>query len=845
MDGCRFIISLATALIAALLLIACGHTSQRRIPSSALQPASINLADAVAQLDAMQAPEVVDAAVFAQLKNSLRAALIARGEDKIVSTPPTGASNAIPDFTLTDIGGGMAELTWSYYNEGDYNQDGIVSVADITPLAIHFGEGWAIGQENSLHAVVDGSGNGTVDIADVTPIAMNFGVEAAGFLVQQCDTENGEYTEHGYVLLAEGLDRDTARMHYTLDALATHSFWYHVMAHDSSMVNGIPSNNAQLLVAGSPSAALVADVYSGSAPLTVNLNASASTDPDGTIVKYEWDPEGDGFFNYDTSATPTTSTIYTVPGEYHPAVRVTDNDAKTDIASTTIIVTEHPPLPVASIVPSVNFGVAPLDVTLDASGSTDDGTIVKYEWDYEGDGVFDQDTGTTSSANYTYTTEGHYFPAVRVTDGDGGQDTAVTNLTVTFAPWVHTWGTSANEYPNAAAEGAGGNICMAGWGTGSKGTGHPSALIWLYSPDGNLIWARAWETGADQDDVAADITADGTGIYVVGQTTSVGNTDAILVKLDYSGAPLWQVSFGGGTANDQAFSVDLDGLGNIYVAGHTDTADVTGGAFVAKFDSVGVPIWQSVLDYNNGSDNVADLAVDADGNVYAVVNSDGLGSLDDVVLVKYDADGNIQWQTRWYGPDYDDAIGVAVAPDGNIYVTGATLSFGEGQSDTFLLKFTSLGILQVQQIWGGPSIDDPFGIAIDQLSGDIYVSGETGGFGVGGAEIFLLRYSSLDVLNKQFTIGNSGNEGATGLMLSSRNELYIPGYAMNNSMLKGDILGTSSETSAPASSEAATVSDPGWFSLAISGTLTDQAGVIDTGGGGNDALLIKENPLLW
>ena len=110
MNGCRIILALTTALIAALFLIACGQTSQRRMPSSVLQPASINLADALAQLDALQAPEGVKPAVFAQLKDSLRAALIARGADKIVSVPPSGTGNVVQDLSILDAGGGTADL---------------------------------------------------------------------------------------------------------------------------------------------------------------------------------------------------------------------------------------------------------------------------------------------------------------------------------------------------------------------------------------------------------------------------------------------------------------------------------------------------------------------------------------------------------------------------------------------------------------------------------------------------------------------------------------------------------------------------------------------------------------
>lgn len=92
---------LTTALIAALLLIACGQTSQRRMSFSVIQQSSINIADALAQLDARQAPNGVDPAAFTQPKAALRAALIAHGVDKVVSTPPTGPDNAVPDFAFT------------------------------------------------------------------------------------------------------------------------------------------------------------------------------------------------------------------------------------------------------------------------------------------------------------------------------------------------------------------------------------------------------------------------------------------------------------------------------------------------------------------------------------------------------------------------------------------------------------------------------------------------------------------------------------------------------------------------------------------------------------------------
>ncbi|CAN0550722.1 unnamed protein product, partial [Ectocarpus sp. 8 AP-2014] len=63
----------------------------------------------------------------------------------------------------------------------------------------------------------------------------------------------------------------------------------------------------------------------------------------------------------------------------------------------------------------------PLDVMIDASGSSDAEGIVLLEWDCEGDGVFEAESDWTvaSARNHTctYTVDGTYEPSVRATNG--------------------------------------------------------------------------------------------------------------------------------------------------------------------------------------------------------------------------------------------------------------------------------------------------------------------------------------------------------------------------------------------------------------------------------------------
>ena len=87
-----------------------------------------------------------------------------------------------------------------------------------------------------------------------------------------------------------------------------------------------------------PSGSFTASPSSGTVPLTVHFDGSGSSDPDGTIVLYEWDYNYDGStFTIDATG-PTSSYLYASTGIYVVALRVTDNDSLTNVVTKTITV---------------------------------------------------------------------------------------------------------------------------------------------------------------------------------------------------------------------------------------------------------------------------------------------------------------------------------------------------------------------------------------------------------------------------------------------------------------------------------------------------------------------------
>ena len=177
----------------------------------------------------------------------------------------------------------------------------------------------------------------------------------------------------------------------------------------------------------SPTVSLSASLTSGTAPLTVSLTATAS-DPDGSIVSYDWDLDGDG--TYETSGGSTASVDYTSAGTYSIGIKVTDDGGATAADSVSISVTAANQSPTVSLSANPASGIVPFSVDFTATASDPDGSIAKYEWDFDGDGTYDSDTGAVSTISYTYTTAGGYNAKVRVTDDGGATATDTVSVTV-------------------------------------------------------------------------------------------------------------------------------------------------------------------------------------------------------------------------------------------------------------------------------------------------------------------------------------------------------------------------------------------------------------------------------
>jgi len=358
----------------------------------------------------------------------------------------------------------------------------------------------------------------------------------------------------------------------------------------------------------------------------------------------------------------------------------------------------------------------------------------------------------------------------------------------------------------------------------------------------SLVWSTY--LGGDSYDCGYGIAVDGTGnMFVTGctissgwvsggfDTTFNGNYDAFVVKLSESGSHLWSTYLGGDAA-DYGYGIAVDGTGNVFVTGYTNSSGwVSGGfdttfnsgvfdAFVVKLSGSGAHLWSTYLggsdeDYGYG------IAVDGAGNVFVTgrtlssgwisggfdtTYNGGFGDADDgdAFVAKLSGTGAHLWSTYLGGSDSDGGNAIAVDGAGNVLVTGNTSSSGwvlggfdttlDGTSDAFVAKLSGSGSHLWSTYLGGDSYDCGYGIAVDG-AGNVFVTGMTnssgwvsGGFDMtfnGTTDAFVAELSGSGEHLWSTYLGGSNPDYGNGIAVDGAGNVLVMGGTGSSGWVSG------------------------------------------------------------
>ncbi len=332
-----------------------------------------------------------------------------------------------------------------------------------------------------------------------------------------------------------------------------------------------------------------------------------------------------------------------------------------------------------------------------------------------------------------------------------------------------------HDYAYSTAVDGSGNVYVTGSSIGS-GTGYDYSTV-KYNSAGVQQWVRRYNGPGNYEDFAYRIAVDVTGnVYVTGASTGNGH-DYVTIKYNSSGDSLWVRRYNGtGNSDDDAYSLAVDGLGNVYVTGYS--SGINGDYLTIKYNSSGDSLW--VRRANWGAHDVAtSLAVDGSGNVYVTGLSYRFSGYA-YLTIKYNSSGAEKWVREYDGIGYDVAHKIAVDGSGNVYVTG--YSGGSGTDDYLTIKYDSSGTEKWQRRYNGPgnNSDTAYSLVLD-ISGNIYVTGSSTGSGTGTDYATIKYNSSGDSLwVRRYNGPGNGSDAARSLLLDGSGNLYLTGASVGS-----------------------------------------------------------------
>jgi Beta-propeller repeat/Abnormal spindle-like microcephaly-assoc'd, ASPM-SPD-2-Hydin len=335
----------------------------------------------------------------------------------------------------------------------------------------------------------------------------------------------------------------------------------------------------------------------------------------------------------------------------------------------------------------------------------------------------------------------------------------------------------------AAAIDSQGNCYVAGGGkiAPTPGAFQANALsgpfVMKFDAAGGIVYATYLGLGSGNSDFNG-LAVDSLGnAYLSGDTNSNdfptahafqatfggGNSDAFVVVLNASGTGLVYSTYLGGSGNDVGNGIAVDSFGNAYVTGDTSSPNFltiaafqpslggTRSAFVVKLDSAGNPIYSTFLG-GTGVSFGTGISVDTSGNAYVagtagagfpLVNPLQSANSSSSFIAKLNASGSALLST-YFGFNVSGAK-IAVDSNQRIYIVGeaSTISsvgsvsslqrnFGGGDTDGYVTVLdTSGGTVVFSTLLGGSGNEEFLNVGVDS-SGNIYVSGTTGGTNTAG-----------------------------------------------------------------------------------------------------------------
>jgi uncharacterized delta-60 repeat protein len=319
------------------------------------------------------------------------------------------------------------------------------------------------------------------------------------------------------------------------------------------------------------------------------------------------------------------------------------------------------------------------------------------------------------------------------------------------------------------------NMILAGYAGGNLVTNGDWAIV-KYSSAGDSLWSQTYSYGtADRANALA--VDDAGNIYVTGELGAYPNLDCVTIKYSAAGVPQWVAEYyGSGMPLVRGQAIALDPQGNSYVAGASFASSWD--ILLIKYDPQGDTVWTAAYDGPAQKNDIsAAVVVDQTGNSYVGGQSTAANVSPDCLTVKFDPQGDTVWTRRYDGPGqtFDAVRAMVLDPAGGVRVTGVS-NGTRNQADVITIKYLADGTVGWGTRYNAPGNypDQGNAIALDGL-GNTYVAGASWGSNQNNDGI-CLRYDTLGRQRGLARFSQNTSEFYSAVAVDPSNQVICGGY---------------------------------------------------------------------